>query len=488
MLKFACFTTPDVGAKRDLHGAHLLGADGVPVRGELRHAGGVISCESRAGEPLALSLLWPVRGCGVIQMETTRLPPADQPYHLHIELARHRLMRISVKREEWGLFDYPGMDDLAAQIDLARDKFVAALQAAHDPPAAARLADESLALATAASARMARFHAGVFLGRRQQGGGLTAGFLGATAPPACAKPEALPKLKDLLDFVRVPIAWRDVQPKEHGFQFDALDAWIKACTKAGLTPRGGPLLNFGVQSVPDWVYIYENDYEAITDFAKDYLRQTVARFAATVPNWIAVSGLHAESVFAFNFEQIMELTRTAVGAVRQAAPRAAIMVELTQPWGEYYARNSHTIPPLLYADMLIQAGVNFDAFGLQLLFGLESEGFHVRDMLQISSLIDRLANFGKPICITAAGVPAGGTGGGEWGGPWSPERQAEWFEQLCEIALSKPFVESVCAHALVDSPGGALPGGGLLTEKLTRKPVYDRLKAFRERLRGDPAK
>lgn len=488
MLKFVCYPTPDVGAVKELHGAHLLGADGVPARGEIRVAAGVITCESRAAEPLAISLLWPVRGAGVLQLETTRLPASDEPYHLHVELARHRLMRISVKREEWGLFDYSGMDEISAQLDLARDKFIAALQSMHDPKAAAVLADESLSLAVRASEQMARFHAAIFLGRRQQGGGLAGGNFGAAAPVGSIKPEALAKLRDLLDYVRIPFSWHDVQPKEQGFQFDGVENWFKTCAKAGLAVRGGPLLSFGVASVPDWLYIYENDYEAITEFAKAYLRQAATKLSSYASSWVAIGGAHADSAFSLNFEQIMDLTRTAVGAVRQAAPKAAIVVELTQPWGEYYARNTQTIPPLLYADMLMQAGINFDIFGLQILMGIDGEGYHVRDMLQISTLIDRLANFGKPISITAAGVPASGNAGGEWGGTWSPERQAEWFEQLCEIALSKPFVDSVCFQALVDGPASILPGGGLLTDKLARKPAYDRIKALRDRVRGGAGK
>ena len=38
-----------------------------------------------------------------------RVTPAV-PYILNVELARAQLMRIAQKREDWGLFDYPGAE------------------------------------------------------------------------------------------------------------------------------------------------------------------------------------------------------------------------------------------------------------------------------------------------------------------------------------------------------------------------------------------
>jgi hypothetical protein len=138
----------------------------------------------------------------------------------------------------------------------------------------------------------------------------------------------------------------------------------------------------------------------------------------------------------------------------------------------------------------VQSGINFDGFGLQFLFGIGSEGFHLRDLFQVSALIDRLANLGKPIHLTAVGVPSqmppGAphelAAGGEWYAPWSPDVQADWLTSLCEIALSKPYVESVCLQPLVDSDDSAVMHGGVLLADLKPKPSFQRLLQLRERL------
>ncbi len=469
-------------AQVDLRSAYLVGVDGVPVRGDVRLEGGMIVCETRTAEALGLSLLWPVEGYGRVQLETTRLPSRPEPYNLHTELARHRLMRISIKREEWGLYDFAGMQEISARVDAARDRFVAAMGRADQPESAARSADEALAMAMLASEDLCRFHAGVFLARRQSAGAFQRSFLGVTIPPGVPESQLGRAQWPTFDFVLAPIVWRNVQRGEKQFDHAALDAAVQRYSAAGLAIRGGPLLNFGVQFVPDWMIRWESDYEAIAAFSRDHVQRTVQRYGGKIQSWIVASGLHADSAFSFNFEQIMDLTRAAVNTARQAAPRSQIILDLVQPWGEYFARNQRSIPPALYAEMAVQSGIHFDAFGVQFLFGIDSEGYHVRDFLQVSALIDRLANLGKPVHVTAVAVPSSPQSGGSWRGPWSETVQADWLEAFAGIALSKPFVESICFCGLTDAMCESVPSSGLLRSDGSPKPAFERIAALRKSL------
>ena len=63
--------------------------------------------------------------------------------------------------------------------------------------------------------------------------------------------------------------------------------------------------------------------------------------------------------------------------------------------GEYYAANQRSIPPLLYAEMIVQSGIQFDVFGVQLRFGIPRDGCWQRDLFQISCLLDRFAALGQ---------------------------------------------------------------------------------------------
>lgn len=491
MHRFVVYPPKALRPHIDLRGAHLLGNDGIPIRGEIKLVGNEIHCRARTSDPCALSLLWPVPGFGTVQLETTRLPERREPYILNVELARHRLMRISIKREEWGLFDYRGMEDLSAQIEQARERFVTALEHSDSPAKAAQLADESLQVSSDVADRMCQFHASIFLGRRQQGNGFRGDLFGAAVSPSLSPDRLSPAVSKLLNFVRIPLVWREIQPKENAERFDSVDAWVKACRAARLSIKGGPLLQFGVRAVPDWMYVWENDFETILDYARQHIQRCVRRYADRVSAWIVASGLHADCVFSFNFEQIMEITRTAAVTARELAPRAQVVLDITQPWGEYFARNPRSIPPLLYADMVIQSGIPVDAFGVQFLFGIDSEGYHLRDMLQISALIDRLAGFGKPLHITAVAVPSNPpdsdpfSAGGQWRQAWSEEAQAAWLVAFCEVALSKPYVESVCLHSLVDDQTETIPSSGIFRADGSPKPAFESLRGFAQGLAGE---
>ena len=482
MLKFACYPDQKKTCVPDLRGAYIIGIDGVPVRGDLHIDGNMIVCESRSQEALGIAVLWPVKEYGRLQLHTTRLPTREQPYNLHVELVRQRLMRILAKREEWGLFDYPGIEPISAKIEQARELFIKALQSSEDPPTAARHADAALALAVAASEELCRFHAGVFVERRRQAGGYSREFLGVCVPPETS-PDALVKgFKDVFDFVQIPLVWREIQTDERNFDYAAIDQWLKYAGKAKLPVRGGPILNFGIQYVPDWMYAWEDDYEAVVGYAREHVRRAVSRYAGKINSWIVASGLHADNVFSFSFEQVIDLTRQAANIAKQASPKAQIILDITQPWGEYFARNQRSTPPLLYAEMAVQSGINFDAFGLHLVFGLDSEGFHPRDLFQASVLIDRLANLGRPMHITAAAIPSDKNAVPVADRPWSEQIQADWLGDFCRMALSKPYVESICLQTLTDANCKGVPSGGVLREDLSAKPVFQTLAAVRNEL------
>ncbi|MCL2641707.1 MAG: hypothetical protein FWD53_12735, partial [Phycisphaerales bacterium] len=155
------------------------------------------------------------------------------------------------------------------------------------------------------------------------------------------------------------------------------------------------------------------------------------------------------------------------------------MISLTQPWGEYYANNQRSIPPFLYAEMIVQSGIQFDIFGIDLRFGVPRDGCWHRDLFQISSLLDRFANLGKPVMITSLQAPSapdeadgGKNAAGLWRKPWSEPLQARWLEAVTDIALAKPYVEALCWNTLVEGTStspSAIPHGGLATADYTPK-------------------
>ncbi len=497
MLSFAVYCNGRLAEKLNLSGAYVVGTDDVPLRAEISFKNGIISCKKRAAGPAGLALLWEVPEAGSFLLETIRVQERDKPYILQVELARGRLMRIHHKLEDWGLLDYEGAEDLAAQVGEARELLIKALQA-DEPAQAAALGQQALSIAVQASEELSRFHSSVLLARRRQTNALPKRIFGCSVHLDHPAELSRKRLAGVFDFVILPIVWRDIEPTEQTFNWKPLDAWVEALAKGPVPIRGSSLLSFGEKSVPDWLYIWEHDFDTIRDLAFEHVRRVINRYGQYIQAWTIASGIHANTCFTFSFEQLMELTRMTAALTKQLSPRGMAVVELIHPWGEYYARNQRTIPPLLYADMAVQSGVNFDAFGLQFLFGPAVDGMYVRDLFQISACLDSFSKLGKPLHITAVQVPSDTTvvkgdaadglplDGGMWRQPWTEQIQAEWLRRFVEIALSKPFVETVSWHSLADHPRQDVPHGGLLRADHAPKAAYKQLLTLRSELLGTP--
>jgi len=64
--------------------------------------------------------------------------------------------------------------------------------------------------------------------------------------------------------------------------------------------------------------------------------------------------------------------------VKSLLPNAKTLVTITQPFGEYHAKSATGVPPMLYAEMLANAGIAFEAFGLEIELGVPSIGHFSR--------------------------------------------------------------------------------------------------------------
>lgn len=484
MLRFRVFRDGAVPAEFDLSTAYLVGSDNVAIRGDFNYSGGEILCRKRAAGPAALSVLWDTPEFGSVMLETTRLPEREEPYILNLELARGRMMRLMQKREEWGLFDLPEAAAVTEKAQQARDLLLDAITSAEDPALASRLADQCLAVALPLSEQAAMAHADILLQRRIATRSIPRGAFGCRVDPALASEPYRRLILANSDFAQYPLRWRDIEPQEQAYDFRAADDWMDFFRRARMPVVGGPLVQFVEESIPDWLYIWEHDYETVRDLLYEHIDRLVNRYGQQVVLWNVLSGLHVNAQFSFTFDQLMDLTRMAVGLVKKINPAGRTMIELTQPWGEYYATNQRSIPPLLYAEMIVQSGINFDIFGLQLRFGIPRNGCWQRDLFQISSLLDRFAPLGKPLMISGLQVPSAATEpqAGAWRKSWSDSLQAKWLEAVTSIALSKPYVEALSWYELADTTSKAVAGGGLLAPDLTPKAGFKAWSTLRRAL------
>jgi len=486
-VKFQIFRNGKVVDKFALCGAYLFGGDGIGIRrAQIAFKNGFVECVKSNLETAGLALLWPVEGFGKVLLPTTCLPEREQPYNLNVEIARAKLMQIVNKREDWLFLN--NIEVLADLLKEAQDLFIQAIQNISMPSKAAKLADESLKKAIVSSEKLAIKQAESLFNTRTTNHGLGRGCFGCSIDPLeIDNPVYVEKLLELFGSATIPINWAQIEPRKGDFDFSKIDVCVETLSKKKLTLSAGPLLFFSKESLPKWLLRSGAGFEKIRETAYHFISEVVTRYSGAIRAWYAISGLNAFNHFGFGFEQILEMTRAANMAVKQASDRALKIIEVSNPWGEYYMTTPNSIPPLVYMDMVVQSGIHFDAFGLQVRFGKNQTGLHVRDMMQISAILDYYGPIAKPLYMTNVEVPSqdgdglhDGQVAGIWHEQWNESLQGQWIEQFYKIALSKQFVNSVTYSNIIDTADSTIGHSGLLTDELEPKESFRSLKKLHD--------
>jgi hypothetical protein len=562
MLRFAVFDQQGPARTYPLGHAYLIGPEQSVIPGDIAFEDGLIVCQKRTGDSAGLAVQFPVAlgdpgQHSVLTLQTCLLPPRRTPYLLSLELARQRVMSIINKLEEWALFDLPADDPVMVAFESARRAFTDAV--IHKAPAAGaattpgadpaasfdaetdRRARHALALAVDAGEKLALRHASVMSSRRASGelqrlastirppahaltahetidsraaligspGVLLPGVprVGVTAWPVGASgfgPELCKATLDTADFLTMPMRWVDMEPTEGRYTFQPTDRWIEWAVRVAKMPVvGGPLVDFRRGSLPEWLYIWEHDYDTLRELVGEYVKNIVTRYRKTVGTWTVVSGVNASTAINLTPEQAMDLTRLCILVVRKLQPSAVIQVEIDQPWGEFVGDNAprkaaepgvsgvgRPIPPLTFAELALQPGLNADVIGVRVHMGRAAPGSSTRDLLAFSEVLDRYAHCERPVTVTAVSAPADpvapdadGEDGGWWRARWNPDVQARWAAGALAIAASKPYVTSVCWAALSDDPRSGAKEG-LVAPSAQPRPALAELARVRAALRN----
>jgi hypothetical protein len=473
--------------------AIAVGPESVPIPGEVVFQDGLLKVIRTDEIAAGVSLLWEAGAAGTYMLETTRLQPREKAYNLNIELARFRLMKIVQKQEDWNLFDFPRAEKFSGKFKEAQVLFAEALGKLDEPAEAARMADQVLETTIEVSEEIASFHSELLLNRRRQSNQLARHIFGCRVDSTVQNQKYKDTLASQFDYAVLPMSWKQLQPEEGVFNTQPVDDWVDMLTRKRVPIVAGPLIDLGEASVPDWMFIWEHDFDTLRELAYEYVQKVVHRYRKVVAVWNVVAGLHTATAFSLSFEQVIELTRLMVSQVKTILPGARTLVTIQQPWGEYHAKGTNSVPPMLYAEMVAQSGINFDALGLEMELGIPSTGMYTRDLFQISCMLDKFSTVGRPVFFTGLGVPDRAiadpsdrsegrmvpSAAGKWHRPWDPMLQAKWADSVYRLALSKPFVESIAWGNLADI-NPTLPGGGLLDDMLRPKPAFLEVQKLRD--------
>lgn len=470
--------------------AYLAGIEYIPWLCDCRLEDDQIVVERDTKESGNFYIPWQVSGHGELVVSTGSLMEREQPYLLPIELARGTLNRIRNQLALWKSFGFHPPAEVDSQLREATDHFIQSATSQQTPAEAADEAEQSLAKSMNVIDRMVKaFTKQVFASRHRESPKLNT-VLAANVGTEPLSESVQKQIQPAINGVVVPFCWREIEPEEGQLEWSALDQQVEWCRKAGLRIWTGPLISLDRSHLPDWLYLFEDDYENIRSCATGFVEAAVKRYADKVDVWQCAGGMNLEGALALSEEMKLRLTVEVVQVLRNHDSQTPMFVSFEQPWAELLARHELDLSPAHFADALVRAELGVGGLGLEVNLGYWPGGSLRRDLLEWNRLVDFWSGLGLPILILLT-IPSSGTEDGQarkksavqrnlvGTGELTPENQAGFVEPLLNFLCCKQAVYGIAWNQLSDRPPHAFANGGLFDVNDQAKPILKSLADIR---------
>jgi hypothetical protein len=313
-------------------------------------------------------------------------------------------------------------------------------------------------------------------------------FLGADLGASLLDDGTAREYLSTFNAANVPLTWREIETGEETYYWEVVDKQIEWCRKHKLTTTAGPLLQFDEHALPDWITLYEEDFEALMSFGSDFVRRVVERYRGKVNVWQCAGRVNTGDVLSLSEEEKVRLTAGAVELTRSLDPGTPVVVSFDQPWAEYLGKREMDFPPLHFADALVRANLGLSGLVLEINVGYQPDGSLFRDPLEFHRLLDYWSLLGVPLYLSVR-VPSGSQAD-----PlarrrtklpphdWSPASQQLWVQRYVPLLLSKPLVHGLLWAQLRDSEPHDFAHGGLFDLRRQPKPALSQFASIRKGL------
>ena len=479
---------PDRLAPGAVERAYLASIDGIPWECSCTWDDGILTIDRDTRESGNLYFCWNVRGRGQVMLCSGSLMERERPYNLPVELARGTINRLRNQAASWqaaGMLIPPQFEVLNSQAALV---FAKAAICQEQPERAAEHSEEAIRVSLEAADLLVQDYAEQVLTiRRREQPTLTTLLAGRLdGVPQGAAADAF--LAAFNTAVLVP-NWPEMGASSGECKWDELDQQVQWCRDHGLRICLGPLVQFDRGSLPDWLYLWEGEYDDISDSVLKFAQGVVRRYAGKVHLWICAGRMNVPGAMDLTEEQRLKLTVDMLEVTRSLDPRTPAIVSFDQPWAEYIAAQDQELTPLHFADTLARSDLGMAGVGLEINLGYSPHGTLPRDLLEVNRQIDRWSALGLPLVIFVT-APSGEAKdplarSGAQALPSliargvSPQAQAELISVLVPLLIARQPVQAVVWNQWRDDLPHDFPHGGLYDAMGQPKPGLKKLVEIR---------
>ncbi|MEC9002226.1 MAG: endo-1,4-beta-xylanase [Planctomycetota bacterium] len=469
--------TPDLVEK-----AYLSSLEGIPWNCQTQLVNNSLVVNRANDESGNLNIPWIAPGHGPLMISTTSLMQRPEAYQLEVELARGTLNRLrnSVQISSLSGWDVPSA--ITDEMHLAQQLFIRAATSQHIPSQAAHWAQESLTHSLQGIENFALQRARFLLHHRQQQEEKLSTLLATRSESSELRSQIRKSLPSAFNSMGVTTSWKRISPDADKFKLDNLEKQLRWCHRKGLKVIAGPLVQLDQASVPDWVYLWEDDFPTIENYFNDYIREIVTRFSDQVHIWNSVANMNVDNCLSLSEEQLLHLAVSSIETLRKHDNKKPLIVTISQPWGEYLADTSMDMSPMTFAELLIRADLGINGIGLEINWGFHDKSTLPRDLLELSQQIDRWSKLGMPLVIYLTLSELSSDDSQDEAVAYNSDDTVSLTSRsrnVLSILASKPAVQALVWNQLTDSKKSSRVGAGLFDVNGKPKPILKDLHDLR---------
>ena len=378
------------------------------------------------------------------------------------------------------------------QVRAATQLLAQAATQQHKPETVTPLANQANQLGNAAIENLCEMYGEQALALRLNGGPL-ATLVGCRLE-AVPEGRAEKKILETFNAVTIPFMWREIETVAEQRNWEKYDQLIDWARHNNMKICGGPLMQFDKRSLPDWTYLWEDEWDELQAYILGHVAAVVSRYKGRVHLWNVAGRVNVDPLLSINEEQMLRLMVDVVETVRNNDSRIPTVVSFDQPWSEHMGLHDRDLPPLHFADTLARAELGIAGFGLEINWGYWPQGTPERDFIEVSRLIDRWTLLGHPLLITLT-APSDSTPdplARHAGKPIcdpankSPSlaTQLRAVEGIVPVLLAKSSVQALFWNQWSDNAQHDFPHSGLIDKSGRAKPALKALGELRDKLHG----
>ncbi|HEX9615017.1 MAG TPA: endo-1,4-beta-xylanase [Bacteroidota bacterium] len=471
---------------------------------------GVVISDAEGQDKFAVNVRWNVEDFGYIFItadnggEFYELPARgrERSYNLNFELAKSRVFRNKNRRREFEKTGWSPSREVEGYLSISEEFYNDARRSGGEDRRGS-LSQQSLTYAMWGSEMMelekARFEVNRLPGARTD----FAFGCDARSFYQMYQDRFLELFPELFNYAMVTYVIKgdgmmsDFEPAEGKLNFATRDVLVRKLRERAITVQGRTIFWFYDGNTPDW--LKSKSYDDLKRYVERHTRQVVSHYPDEMVGWEIFNEFHDWAVEVdITPEQSVELVKLACDVARDVNPKSHRIINNCCPFAEYVqlGRTSGGVAkypqrtPWEFTRDLVDAGVDFTMLGQQMYFPY-------RDLQDIMVLLERMAEFGKPVQLSEVGAPGGPTNESVktgkvgfpeepfiWHRPWDEELQADWLEATCTLAYSKPWIVNYSWFDLLDRGAFQSNGGILRNEKGEKKAAWHRFKNLQTTWKG----